>query len=116
MLVLMAKAAEWTNRVAEWRASGLKAKDFCVDREYSAKSLWHWSSKLARASNKKTTRQPKVRLMRVARQSSALAPSASGIVVELAGAKLTLQGQVDLVALRTLVMALRESSPEEARL
>jgi transposase len=115
MLMLMAKAAEWTKRVAEWRASGLKAQDFCVDRDYSAKSLWHWSSKLGRAAEEHHARKPAVRLVRVARQTAVPQLSASGIIMELAGAKLTLQGQVDAVALRTVVMTLRELGLQDAQ-
>ena len=110
----MAKSSEWAKRVEEWRASGLKAKDFCVDRSYSAKSLWHWSSKLGRAAEE-PARKPAVQLVRVARQTVGSTPSAAGIVVEVAGAKLTLLGQVDATALRTVLMALRESSPEITR-
>jgi hypothetical protein len=111
----MAKAAEWAKRVAEWRASGLKAKDFCVDREFSPKSLWHWSSKLARAAEEHHARKPAVRLVRVARQTPVPPPSASGIVMEVAGAKLTLHGHVDEVALRTVVMTLRGLRLQDAQ-
>lgn len=113
--MLMAKSSEWAKRVEEWRASGLKAKDFCIDRSYSAKSLWHWSSKLGRAAEEEPARKAAVQLVRVARQTVGSTPSAAGIVVEVAGAKVTLQGQVDATALRTVVMALRESSTEISR-
>jgi hypothetical protein len=113
----MAKADEWKQRVAEWRASGLKAKDFCVDRGYSAKSLWHWSSKLGRAVDRLAARKPAVRLARVTRQPSAtMTPSAaSNMVVEMDGARLTLHGRVDADALRTVMKTLRALAVEGAR-
>lgn len=114
----MAKAAEWTKRVAEWRASGLKAQEFCAGRGYSAKCLWHWSSKLGRADAGAPIRKPAVRLMRVARQRAASTPSAasvaSNMVVEMDGVRLTLHGQVDAQALRTVVTTLRTLSVEES--
>jgi hypothetical protein len=114
MLGVMANDAEWAKRVAEWRSSGLTAAVFCASREYSAKTLWYWSSKLGRAS-RNTTDRPSVRLVRVTRQRVAAAPSMSSISVEVAGAKLTLHGDVDEVALRTVVMTLRDLCLQDAQ-
>jgi transposase len=114
--VLMAKAAEWTKRVAEWRASGVKAQEFCAGRGYSAKCLWHWSSKLGRASAGASTREPAVRLVRVERQRVESTPSAaSNMIVEMDGVRLTLHGQVDAQALRTVMTTLRTLSVEGSR-
>lgn len=103
----MVKETEWAKRVAEWRSSGLTAAEFCAGRDYSVKTLWYWSSKLGRASRGATS-TPNVRLVRVARQRVAPTPSASSIILEVSGAKLTLHGHVDDVALRTIVMTLRD--------
>lgn len=113
----MAKADEWKRRVAEWRASGLKAKDFCVDRGYSAKNLWHWSSKLGEAGGRPAARKPAVRLVRVTRQSSAAETptAASNMVVEMNGARLIFHGRVDADALRTVMETLRSLAVEAAR-
>src|SRR6185312_13871765 len=108
------KEAEWAQRVAEWRSSGLTAAEFCASHDYSAKTLWYWSSKLGRAS-RHTTTTSSVRLVRVARQRVAPTPSASSISLEVAGAKLTLHGQVDEVALRTVVMTLRDLGLQDAQ-
>jgi transposase len=114
--VLMAKAAEWTKRVAEWRASGVQAQEFCAGRGYSAKCLWHWSSKLGRAGAGASTREPAVRLVRVERQRAAPTPSAaSDMVVEIDGVRLILHGQVDAQALRTVMTTLRTLSVEGSR-
>jgi len=40
----MTKAAEWAGRVKQWRASGLRSKEFCEGRGYSATNLLWWSS------------------------------------------------------------------------
>lgn len=115
MLGVMAKEAEWAKRVAEWRSSGLTAAEFCASRDYSAKTLWYWSSKLGRASRDATS-TPSARLVRVARQQRvAPTPSASSISVEIAGATLTLRGNVDEIALRTVVMTLRDLGSQGAQ-
>jgi hypothetical protein len=114
MLGVMAKEAEWAQRVAEWRSSGLTAAEFCASQDYSAKTLWYWSSKLGRAS-RGTKGTATVRLVRVTRQRVAPTPSASSISVEVAGAKLTLHGQVDEIALRTVVRTLRDLGLQDAQ-
>lgn len=110
----MANAAEWTERVAAWRASGLSAEKFCEGKGYSTKSLWHWSSKLGRSNSKGgVLRQETVRLARVVRPAL---PAASvehpGIVLVLAGARMEVRGRVDPIALRAVVQALRDGQPE----
>lgn len=114
MLEVMGKEAEWAQRVAEWRSSGLTAAEFCASHDYSAKTLWYWSSKLGRAS-RSATRTSSVRLVRVKRQQAAPTPSASSISLEVAGAKLTLHGHVDEVALRTVVVTLRDIRQQDAQ-
>jgi len=105
----MAKAAEWAKRVAEWRASGLGAAEFCAGREYSAKTLWYWSSKLGRAARETQPGQPAVRLVRVAREDRAASlADTSGIVVEVGDARLMLHGQVDPAGLRAVLAVVRE--------
>ena len=105
----MAKASEWSRRVAAWRASGLSAAEFCDGRGYSVKGLWHWSSKLGRASRDIGRPRGVVRLARIVRPAVAEVVSDDGnILIELGGARLTVCGRVDAVALRTVVDALRD--------
>lgn len=40
----MASAATWRKRVEEWRASGLKAKEFAESRGLSVHQLWNWAA------------------------------------------------------------------------
>jgi hypothetical protein len=80
----MSKAAEWSARVAEWRASGLTSKEFCKEREYSASHLLYWSSKL-RSKNGDARQRPgrDVALARVVRRDQrepVVAPVAAVIV------------------------------------
>lgn len=70
----MTKAAVWAKRIAEWRESGLGAAEFCMGREYSAKTLWYWSSKLGRASREAQPSRSAVQLVRMdARSAVAMA-------------------------------------------
>lgn len=80
----MSRAAEWSVRVAEWRASGLTSKEFCKGREYSASHLLYWSSKL-RSKNGDARQRPgrDVALARVVRRDQrepVVAPVAAVIV------------------------------------
>jgi hypothetical protein len=80
----MSKAAEWSARVAEWRASGLTSKEFCKEREYSASHLLYWSSTLRRKGGDARQRPGRdVALARVVRRDqreSAVTPGAAIIV------------------------------------
>jgi transposase len=40
----MANAATWRKRVEEWRASGLKAKEFAENHGLSVHQLWNWAA------------------------------------------------------------------------
>jgi hypothetical protein len=41
----MAKANEWRERIAEWRASGLSAVRFAESRGCSVHQVWNWAAK-----------------------------------------------------------------------
>lgn len=118
----MANASEWGKRVAAWRASGLTAEQFCAGREYSAKSLWHWSSRLGRAGDKGVAPRPGRRRSRtpevvpVARLVRAGEASSLGsVVVELNGARIEVQGAVPATTLQAVFEALRDARSEGAR-
>lgn len=112
----MAKASEWSKRVAEWRASGLSAAKFCAAHGYSVKGLWHWSSKLGRANRTVSRPRGVVHLARVVRAPvSEVVAESSNILVELGGARLTICGRVDAVALRTVVDSLRDVQTVRSR-
>lgn len=73
----MANAADWAERVAEWRASGVTAAQFCAGRDYAARTLLRWSSELRVTPERPTielarvepdaAKRPEIRLARVVR-------------------------------------------------
>lgn len=42
----MANAAKWAERIAQWRASGLTAGQFCEGQDFAKATLLWWSSRL----------------------------------------------------------------------
>jgi hypothetical protein len=50
----MADAATWSKRIAEWRASGLTAEEFCEARDFGVAGLYAWSSRLRRSGQRRT--------------------------------------------------------------
>jgi hypothetical protein len=104
----MAKAAEWSERVAEWRASGMTAKEFCEGREYSAQNLLYWSSTLRRKSAAEQRPGRAVTLARVVRsvrpESSARTPAA--IVVRTRAARVEVRPGADAATLAVVLTTL----------
>jgi hypothetical protein len=49
----MANAATWRKRVEEWRASGLKAKEFAEGHGLSVHQLWNWAATFRRQERAK---------------------------------------------------------------
>lgn len=92
----MANAAEWAERVAAWRASGLTAAQFCAARDYAAKTLLRWSSELrltdAGSAIELARVEPgaEIRLARVvrARVSAPVEVPGAAIVVVVGGARI----------------------------
>jgi hypothetical protein len=105
----MSRAAEWSVRVAEWRASGLTSKEFCKEREYSASHLLYWSSTLRRKGGGARQRPGRdVALARVVRRDqreSVVTPSAA-IVVRTKRALVEVRPGVDRTTLAAVFEAL----------
>jgi hypothetical protein len=59
----------WSERVADWRSSGLTSKKFCEGREFTAGGLRHWAYVLRRDS-KGARAEGVTRLARVVRVAS----------------------------------------------
>jgi hypothetical protein len=75
----MSKTEEiWKERVARWRASRETAETFSAGREWSAKTLRWWSSRLGRHAA-----PPVVRMAQLIRQTSSSSEHTGAIVVEL---------------------------------
>jgi transposase len=104
----MSKAAEWEVRVADWRASGLTAKEFCLEREYSAQNLLYWSSTLQRRDREQPRAGRDVTLARVVRRERAgptrKAPAA--IVVRTRTARVEVRPGADATTLAVVLGAL----------
>ena len=104
----MSKAAEWTARVAEWRASGWTAKEFCREREYSAQNLLYWSSTLRRKEREQSHAGRDVALARVVRRDHHERPSKTpaAIVVRTRTALVEVRPGADAATLAMVLAAL----------
>ena len=95
---MKSSAAEWTERVAAWRASGQSASEFAAGKEYTEKLLRWWSSELSRREEKR----PRVRMARVVRASQKEA-----LVIAVGAARIEVRAGFDRALLRDVVAALR---------
>ena len=114
----MAKETQWRERVAEWRASGLSAERFCADKDYTAKSLWHWSSRFGRlrrssSPSKRETRA--VPVARLVRHNGASVCDDGTVVIEMHGARIEVRGAVKATTLQAVVEGLRAAHTEQVR-
>jgi hypothetical protein len=104
MILRMADQSKWATVVAEWRASGESALEYCRKRELSVHSLRYWSHRLNAASR---SEQPGgLRLARVVREGTA--SSMSEIVLERSGVRVTVGTGFDRVTLRAVLEVLGE--------
>jgi len=92
-------AAEWTERVAAWRASGRTAREFAAGKGYSDKLLQWWGRELARRERPKPAGVKLARVVRVA------APSAP-LTVSIGAARIEVRAGFDATLLRDVVDAL----------
>ena len=102
----MSKERDWAAEVEAWRASGLSARQYCEEREYSATTLYWWSSHLKRAG---VASEPKkrVRLARVVRKPGARpAPRTAAIIVQIGQARVEVGADADRDALSVVLQAL----------
>jgi transposase len=103
----MSDVETWKQRVAEWRASGLKAEEFCAGRGYSKGALYEWSSKLRRARPAKPPEG--VKLARVVRQrlGEGVDPSwGAAVSIELQGARVVVAPGADRATLAVVLEVL----------
>jgi transposase len=118
----MAKASEWRERIAEWRASGLSAVKFAEMRGYSAQQVWKWAAKIrktdaagaaeaagpTRASSDAPYSIPLARVVRAPKPEFGERPPApaGAMAVEVGGMRLVVPAGFDR---RTLAMVLDEA-------
>jgi len=117
----MAKASEWRERIAEWRASGLSAAKFAESRGCSAHQVWNWAAKFrkedatrlgestgrSQLSSLPSSRIPLARVLRSIKQETANRPAVStgAMAVEVGGMRLVVPSGFDR---GTLAMVLDE--------
>jgi hypothetical protein len=114
----MAKAADWAERVAQWRVSGLSAPKFAEQHGIAANQLRQWAYELKKRGMKVpgSTEAPKqVRLLRVVpRQESGPAPASqtnsSGIRLSIDGAALDLAIGFDESTLRRVLAVVKTAT------
>jgi transposase-like protein len=106
--------AQWAELVAAWDSSGLSAEAFASERGLVEGTLRWWKTELESRARGETRRRPPrredrpmeaVKLARVVRQASRRA-SSGGIVVQVGGARVVVEGGFDPRLLRELVAAL----------
>ena len=104
----MARAAEWSERVEEWRASGQPAEQFCRGRGYSARTLQWWSWQLKRKPAAVVQPRSQVLMARVVRTVGPVSSRSSPVVVELCGGRVHVEADAKPETLRAVFLALRE--------
>ena len=124
----MAKAIEWREKIAEWRASGLSAAKFAESRGCSAHQVWNWAARFrkedeARAAEAAGPAQtvsvaghsiPFARVLRAPKQeASEKTVPAGAMAVEVCGMRLVVPSGFDR---ETLAMVLDEVEARKARL
>jgi hypothetical protein len=98
---------KWSARVAEWKGSGLTAKQFSEGREFKASTLVYWASCLRRGrvgAASRDARPPRVpRMARVVRTG---AVADQTLVVSVGPARVAVRAGFDEALLRQVVRAL----------
>jgi hypothetical protein len=120
ILSRMTSAMIWSERVADWRTSGLTSKKFCEGREFSAGGLRHWAYLLGRDS-KVPRAEGGTRLARVVRvasprgarragstRASAQEATAGGVVVEFGQGRVAVSVGFDRSTLAAVLDVLAE--------
>jgi len=113
----MAKAADWAERVAQWRVSGLSAPKFAEQHGIAANQLRQWAYELKKRGMKVSESADvptQVRLLRVIpRQESHPAPTSqtnSGIRLSIDGAALELAIGFDEPTLRRVLAVVKTAT------
>jgi len=115
-------AAQWSELVGAWEASGLTAEVFAGKHGLAAASLRWWKTELARrARNEPRRRSPRQRsamprarevaLARVVRSGDVEAPAAvrGGVAVVVGGARIVVEQGFDGRLLRDVIRTLEEA-------
>lgn len=106
--------------MAAWRTSGVTAAQFCVGRDYAAKTLLRWSSELGQTSagpaielgrlEPGALKRPEIRLARVVRARAPVEVPGAAIVVVIEGARVEVGRGASREVLSMVLDALTERS------
>jgi hypothetical protein len=99
----MADQATWAKRVAEWRASGRSSVQFCAGRDFTPGGLRNAAHQLDHASRPR--KAPPVRIARVVSVPAPAPPPPPEVpvLVELGGARITVQRGFDQATLAAVL-------------
>jgi len=120
MLRGMADVEAWSKRVAEWRASGLTAKEFCAKHDLRLSGLRYWTYRQRAAE--KASEASAVRLVPVTVKPPDVPPSTAqvelpkpALTVELGAARITVPAGGDRATLKMVLDVLGEHGVRGAR-
>ena len=98
-------AAKWTARVQAWRQSGLTARVFCQDKDFSDGGLRYWGSRIRRGEA--AGAKPELRLSRIV--GGTMGDSVeTPIWVEACGVRVEVRRGFDREVLRAVLEVLTE--------
>jgi hypothetical protein len=107
----MANAVTWKRRVAQWRSSGLTAREYSTGRGFAPATLLWWASRLRQQDG--AVAVPVVPIARVERQLAGPSRRSSGIAIEVRGLRVVLDVGFDRATLGVVLSALEDNA--EAR-
>lgn len=104
--------ATWSQRIREWKASGRPLQEFVQGQPYKAATLRWWATELRRRARVGTSGRRKrpesaasIPMAQVVRQR-AEQPNSKGVVVEVSGARISVERGFDAELFGAVVRAL----------
>ena len=105
------KCDEWVERVQDWKASGLSARQFSEGKDFRAGRLRGWSCELARRKREQSTSLTKVprltRIVRTEKRTSSATP-APGITVKFGDVEVLITPGTERELIATVIQVLQE--------
>jgi transposase len=116
----MGDPEQWKKRVEAWRSSGLSAAEYCKGQEFTAGTLYRWSSRLAQAGGGEAVHAvPLARVVRETKLAPAvpgqLTPCARAVIIEVHGARVWVPSGADVATVTVVLEALRAGGRSVAR-
>ncbi|MDY7224736.1 IS66 family insertion sequence element accessory protein TnpA [Hyalangium rubrum] len=114
----MADIEVWKKRVEDWRASGQSAGEYCKGQEFTAGTLYRWSSRLAEPAREEGA-MPLVRLVGgpqpPAPQPAEAAARSVAVIIEVQGARVLVPAGAQVATVGVALEALGASRGSLAR-